>query len=115
MKKLFFCSVLLSFFMTSTFAQETASVKKATPVVNIKSADEAGNDKETKAACCKGKKAKDCAKHKDGKSCHGKETSSASANGSAAKPACCASKAAGKPGCHGSSQVDKKEEATPAK
>lgn len=111
MKNLLLSFVVLGFATTSIFAQEASAVKKATPVVNIESAS-ANNDKDAKAACCKGKSAKECAKGKSGKSCAGKETSAAAANGSASKPACCASKAAGKPGCSGSAGVEKKEENT---
>lgn len=97
-------------------AQESASVKKATPVTTIKSVDadnsDKGNNKAAKA-CCKGKSAKDCAKGKDaahaGKSC----SSTASASAEGAKPACCAAKE-GKPGCHGA-KVEKAEEAKPTK
>ncbi len=109
MKNLFLSFVVLGFATTSIIAQEASTVKKATPVVNIESAS-TNNDKDAKAACCKGKGAKNCAKGKNAKSCAGKEAASASANGSAAKPACCASKAAGKPGCSGS--AEKKEEST---
>ena len=111
MKKLFLSIVVLGLATTSIFAQEASTVKKATPVVNIESAS-TNNDKDAKAACCKGKSAKgcakDCAKGKNAKSCAGKETASASANGNSAKPACCASKAAGKTGC--STSAEKKEE-----
>jgi hypothetical protein len=110
MKNLFLSFVVLGFATTSIIAQEVSTVKKATPIVNIEPAT-TNNDKDAKAACCKGKDAKNCAKGKNAKSCAGKEAASTPANGSAAKPACCASKATGKPGCSGGS-AEKKEEST---
>jgi hypothetical protein len=116
MKNFLVLSMLVFATSFAIFAQESASVKKATPVTTIKPLEtekvDKGNEKAAKA-CCKGKSAKECSKGKNaahaGKSC----SSTASASAEGAKPACCAAKE-GKSGCQGA-KVEKAEEVKPAK
>lgn len=106
MKHLLLAFSLCGFFVFAAMAQTTATAKKATPTVNVESvqdkADE-GDGKKEKAACCKGKDAKDCCKGKkgDAKACAEKQEGLQTAEGNkvqsatGTKPACCAGKKQG--------------------
>jgi hypothetical protein len=135
MKKLLFALAITSGVIFNGYSQQTAEVKKATPVVTVQNTEKPVAEAKADAAhehakcagnksCCKGKKGKACCKGKDAKSCaHAKEgeastnsvaphnCASHKADGaSGAKPACCAGKKDGTSCAHHQHGQPAKEE-----